>query len=191
MAGGLSLITAPAVDAIELDDVLNHLRVTQDQDKAQVQKLISSATTYQEDIERRAFITQTWDYFLDDFPGAFGHLEIPNPPLQSVTSITYIDQNEDSQTLAASKYIVDAVAEPGRIMPAIGESWPSTASKFNVVTIRFVAGYGNNPASVPDKTKHALRLLVGHWFENREATGASQKQIEFGVGNLSERVHTF
>ena len=53
-------------------------------------------------------------------------IKIAKWPLSSVTSIAYLDADGDSQTLSASKYIVDAANIPGRIKPAFGEVWPTT-----------------------------------------------------------------
>ena len=58
-----------------------------------------------------------------------------------------------------------------------GQSWPGTTLKTAAgVTITFVAGYGATSASVPESIRQAILLLVGHWYENREAT--------VGVGNM-------
>ena len=46
----------------------------------------------------------------------------------------------------------------------VKESW---ASKINAVTIEFTAGYGNASA-VPQDIKHAMLLLIGEMYENRE-----------------------
>ncbi|MCW5861278.1 MAG: head-tail connector protein, partial [Caldilineales bacterium] len=53
----------------------------------------------------------------------------------------------------------------------------ATLRELNAIHIRFEAGYGAASA-VPTRYKQALKLLVGHWYENREAilaTGAIPK----------------
>ncbi len=56
-----------------------------------IDNLIVTARRYCENITRRAFITQTWDYWLDRFPSK-DYLEIPLPPLQepSVTAGSFV-----------------------------------------------------------------------------------------------------
>ena len=94
---------------------------------------------------------------------------MPRPPLQSVTSITYVDDAGDTQTLSSSLYQVDTKSQPGRIIPAYGESWPTVRSNtLNAVTVNFVAGYGDDPEDVPAGLRHAVKFLCGHWFEQRE-----------------------
>lgn len=127
--------------------------------------LIIAARQWSENFTRRAFVTQTWDWTLDRFAC---RLEVPRAPLQSVTSITYVDTGGVSQTLATSVYTVDTKSEPGRIVEAFSQAWPSTYGHINDVTIRFVAGYGA-AAAVPQQIKHALLLMIGELHERRES----------------------
>ncbi len=147
---------------------------------------IIAAREYCEDFQNRAYLTQTWDLWLDSFPSG-GCIRIPLPPLQSVTSIKYYDTANVEATMAIADYFVDDKSEPGRLSLAYGKSWPSTTLRpVNGVCIEFVAGYGNAAAAVPKKVKQAMLLLIGHWYVNREAalTGAVSKEIEFAVHAL-------
>lgn len=114
-------------------------------------------------------ITQTWDYSLDAFPG--WELRVPNPPLQSVTSITYVDSDGASQTLAASSYTVDIKSQPARITPAYGLVWPVTRAQVNAVTVRFVCGFGAASA-VSDETKNWMLVRIKHQYDNRGPNAA-------------------
>jgi uncharacterized phiE125 gp8 family phage protein len=108
----------------------------------------------------RCLVTQTWEWKVDRFWG--GIIRVPLPPLQSVGSITYIDPNGDTQTLATSVYNVLDTNNPtraGRIELAYGESWPSTRHQADAVTITFTAGYGDRN-SIPDATKALIMLMV-------------------------------
>lgn len=163
---GLKLITAPAVEPVTLAEAKAQLRKTTADEDALISSLIVAARNFAEAYTGRAFITQTWDYVLDAFP--CGLFELPKGPLQSVSSVKYLDSAGVEQTLAAAGYKVDALTDPGRIAPAYGQSWPTTRSEPNAVTVRFVAGYGDASA-VPQAIKEALLLLISHLFENREA----------------------
>jgi uncharacterized phiE125 gp8 family phage protein len=126
--------------------------------------LLASARQYGETLTRRAFMPQTWDLVLDNFPGR--ELTIPKPPLQSVTSIGYVDSNGVAQVLDPSQYQVDAKSEPGRITPAFGLVWPVTRWQMNAVTVRIVNGYAD-AASVPECVKNWLLLRTRTLWENR------------------------
>lgn len=133
--------------------------------------LIKTARQMVETFTRRVLITQTWDLKLDCFSGDL--IRLPLPPLQSVSSINYVDANGVTPTLwAATKYIVDAPAgdhaERGRVTLAYGESWPVTRAIANAVTVEFIAGYGEAGA-VPLGIKQAMLLIIGHWYATREA----------------------
>lgn len=116
----------------------------------------------------RAFVTQTWELMLDRFP--LGAIEVPLPPLQSVTSLKYLDTAGVEQTLATDKYRVDVASVPARITPAYAAIWPSTYAVMNAVTVRFVAGYGA-AAAVPEGIKVGIKALTAHFYEHREPVG--------------------
>lgn len=174
---GLVLVTAPAAEPVSLAEAKLHLRIDATDEDALITELIAAARKYCERFTRRAWITQTWDLKLPRFPPVDDPWELgfcdrairlPLPPAQSTTSITYTDENGISQTLSSSLYTLDSTVEPALIHEAYNEDWPETRDVPNAVVVRFVAGYGL-AASVPEPLKIALKLLVAHWFEHREA----------------------
>ncbi len=158
----------PTIEPVSLEEAKRHLRVEADGENVDIAGLIISAREWCEAHTERQFVTATWQWTLDGFPNAGATLWVPKPLLQSVTSIQYIDADGVTQTWNVSKYDVDTDLKPGRIVPAFGESWPTTRSDIDSVTIVFVAGYGAETA-VPFKVRQAIKLLVGHWFANRES----------------------
>jgi len=180
------LVTAPAVEPVTLTEAKAHLRVDVTDDDTLISSLITSARQYIERAIRRALITQTWRASIDEFP-ATGEIILPKPPLQSVTSIQYTDINDSTSTVSSSTYTVDTDSEPGRIVLKYGQTWPSSSlAVTNPIQITFVAGYGL-AADVPAHFKQVILLLVGHWYENREAiavTGAIPKEMPLAVKSL-------
>lgn len=172
-----------------------HLRV--DDDITAEDTLIAVLTkAAREKIEietRRALVTQTQVLRLDQFPlGSDEAIVVPNAPLQSVTSVQYVDEYGQTQTLDAAAYTADIYSEPGRIQPAYGYDWPLARIQPNAVTVTFVAGYAPGTGSptdyaenVPQGLKQAIKLLVGHWYENREASGpANMVKLPMAVDSL-------
>lgn len=143
--------------------------------------MISAARGYCEGITRRAFAPQTLEVYLNYFPGR-SHIELPRPPLTSVTSIIYKDSLSAENTMVAStQYLVDTDSDIGRIVLPYGVSWPSfTAYPINPIRIRYIAGYTTLPAEL----KQAMVLLVAHWYNSREAVGTVSGEIEFAVTAL-------
>lgn len=122
--------------------------------------LIKSARQHAEMLLRRYLVTQTVDLYLDAFPD----WEIRLPPLQSVSAITYVDQNGDTQTVTASDYLVDANSAPARITPVYGKVWPTPREQNNAVKVRFVAGYGASSA-VPECVKHWILVRIKKFYD--------------------------
>jgi uncharacterized phiE125 gp8 family phage protein len=145
--------------------------------------LIVAAREYCEAFQNRAYIPQTWEYWMDDFPCG-DEIRIPYPPLQSVTGVYYYDTDNTSATMTASDYFVDSKSQPGRVVLAYSKTWPTTTLRpANGVYVEFVAGYGDDASDVPQMVRNAMLLLIGYWHENREAalSGNLSKEIEFSV----------
>lgn len=166
-----SLVLAPTVEPFDVAEAKRHLRIAADVDEfdPDILALIAAVRSWGEAFTGRAFLPQTWDLKADGFPAC---IVLPKPPVTGVTSISYIDQNGDSQTLSSALYTTDLpsgpYAPPGRIVPAYGQSWPSTRSQPNAVTVRFACGYAD-PDSVPAAIKAALKIRLNTLFEHREA----------------------
>lgn len=180
----LTLVTAPAVEPITLDDAKRHLRVDHSDEDGHILGLIASARNWAENYTRRAFITQTWAATYDGFPRVF-HVE--RPPLQSVVAASFTYDYDGTHTqVPTSVYDVDTDSEPGRVYEAYGQSWPTPRIIQNSVRLRFVAGYGDAPEDVPAQIRHALRLMVSHFHENREPVivGASVVDVPMSAEYL-------
>ena len=177
------LVTPPAVEPITLAEAKAHLRVTASDEDALITALITAARTTCENEIRRSLITQTWELTLDQFPDA---IELPYPPVIGVTSVQYIDATGGTETtLSAASYTLDAKCEPGWLVPAYGYEWPTPRDEINAVTVIYTAGYGASSA-VPEAIKAWIKLHVGHWYANREASvvGATAVQLPFAAGLL-------
>ena len=162
----LTLKNAPAGEPVSLAEAKKHLNVVTADDDDYIESLVVAARQHSESVLKRALISQTWNYYLDSFPSV---IELPKPPLRSVTSIKYIDNDGDEQTLGSSIYTVDIDAEPGQVYLAYNQSWPTLQSIVKSVNVEYIAGYGNS-AAVPSSIKAAILLLVGNLYENRELT---------------------
>ena len=190
MTGSLALVTGPTAEPITLEDTKAFAHVTNDDDDALIGQLITTAREYFDGPYAwfaRALMPQTWDLMLPCFPLGpasdpyaynyglaydpylYNMIELPLPPLQSVTSILYVDPAGVTQTLAPSAYTVDTQHEPGRIMPVYGTYWPTTRYYIpNAVTVRFVAGYAD-AKYVPQDIRTWLMNAVTYLHMNREA----------------------
>lgn len=176
----LLLITAPATEPITATEAKLQAKIEHSVDDDLLTILISSARKAAEHLTGRAFITQTWERVLDEFPssskrGVGGAIELGKPTVLSVVSVKYIDVDGVEQTMAPSAYRLDSVCLPGWVVPAIDTDWPDTqAEAINAVRVRFTCGYGN-AAAVPANVKQWMLLQIATAYRNREAfsTGIS------------------
>lgn len=178
---GLKLITPPAAEPVTLQEAKDHLRITGSDEDALLTTFIEVAREYCEEYQNKAYITQTWDLSLDEFPKS--PYSLPKPPLQSISSIKYYDQDGTEHEFNASNYLVDTASVKGRVSLAYGKSWPSvTLQPINGVVIQFVAGYGDATTDVPERIRNAIKVLIGQIYENREATDIKEHlEIPFAV----------
>jgi len=182
----LTLTTAPTVEPLTLTEAKSHLRVDASAEDGYISDLVGTAREMAEELTGRAFLTQTWTLWLDRWP-ASGIITLPRPPLQTVTSVLYYDVDDGESTFASSNYLVDANAEPGRIILNDGATWPTTSLRpAHAVKVTYVAGYGTLATSVPKPDVHLTRLLLSHMYENREGVvvGTIVAQLPWSIRQL-------
>lgn len=175
------IITPVLTEPVSLTEVRQHLRLPEDNTEDDLlHSLISAARTFCEDFTRRAFAEQTLELLLDRFP-ASGVVDLPCPPLRSVSSIKYRNSEGVESVVSSGDYLVDADREPGQVMPKFGFTWPDfTPYPSMPIRIRFVAGYADLQVTL----RQAMLLLIGHWYETREATGTATDETAFSVHAL-------
>ena len=187
-----TLSTGPASEPMTTAEAKAHLRVDHTDDDTYIDTLIASARQHVEQVTGRILVNQTWVAKADRFTELF---ELRHNPISSVSSITYVDVDGASQTATDSLYTVDTDHLPARVYLAYNQSWPSTRSQRNAVTITYVAGYGSASTNVDAALIHAVKFLVGHWYENREPVvlGTISTNIPITVKRLLDPyvVHEF
>ena len=196
MTDRLQPVTADTTFPVTLSEVKDHLGITLTDDDKRLEGYIDAASTWAERSVRGGIATrtQTWDLIRPDFPGgqnSRGRIEFPKPPLQSVTTVKYLDNDSVLTTLVEDTDYRVALdfRGPGWIVPMPDTFWPTVRDqRDDGVQIRFVAGHATN-ALVPSNIKHAMLMLIAHWNENREAviTGTTASVIPFGIQNLIDQ----
>lgn len=171
----LALDIAPSFAFLNLEETKAAIRVEGDEDNDFIASLIEVAAQHiegREGITRKQFRQASYTARL---PVKSSGVEVPLPPLVSVLSAEAVDENEAS--VALTSYNVQTDAYVGKITA----EWPDDALE---LIVSYTCGYVDE-ASIPAPVKHAARLLVGHWYENREATVDRQiYQVPMGVRDL-------
>lgn len=174
----IKLITDVATEPIDLPSAKEHLRVVSSDDDAYITSLITVAREFCESFTKRALASKTLELLLDSFPSD-DYIDLPNKPIQSVTSVKYKDY-EGTET-DFTDYIANT--DSGQVVLSYGYSWPSTTLyPTTPIAIRYVAGYTTD---IPKSIKQAMLLLISHLYENREATSVIElKEVPFAVKSL-------
>lgn len=163
MSGALRIVQ-PAIEPVTVAEVKEQLRITHSAEDALIARRVKVARKAAEERLERTLITSTWRLTLDAFPSA---IRLPNPRIQSVDSIQFLDVNGVLQTLDPADYIVDTVKEPGWVVPADGKAWPETRERINSVIVEYKAGYGDAADSVPAPIVEWIILAVGDLMGQR------------------------
>ncbi len=172
----LQLVAADETFPLTLEQVKEHLGITLQDDDTRLMLMLEAATGWAENAVRGgiALRTQTWDLVMPDFPGAQNgraRLFFPKPPLQSVTTVKYLNSSSVLTTLTEdTDYRVEKdYRRVGWIVPMPDKFWPTVRDqRDDGVQIRFIAGHSSNTL-IPANIKQAMLLTIGHWNENREA----------------------
>ncbi len=178
---GLTVVTPPASEPVSLAEAKAHCRIYGSEEDGLLAGYLVAARSHAEVYLGRALATQTLQFTIDgDWP--CDRIMLPRPPLQSVTEVTYSDTAGATQTLAAGQYRVDTTAHQGFIERAYGVTWPAVRDQSRTITVTYVAGY----TQIPEPIRAALLLLIGHWYENREAVviGQAPNEVPLGVDAL-------
>lgn len=176
----LLLVTAATADPVSLAEAKRHARIEENEDTPTVAALIKTATALCERFTNRAFLSQSYKLFLDEWP-AERYLEMPRAPLMSVTHVKTYDDADAATLFASSNYFVDVNSRPGRIVLRDGASWPALSRVANGVEIQFAAGYGSTPLDVPIEIRQAILLTLGHLYEHRGDAGAEMPETAFAL----------
>lgn len=175
----------PAKEPITIEEARAHLRVDGAGSDVEIEALIGAARDYVEGYTSLRLITQT----VMMRATCYSELEaFPVGPIQSVTSIAYTDNAAGAATIAAPIYEERLWgAYPGVVLRS-GYAWPSPLYG-SVLTVTAVAGFGDDPEDVPDSIRHAIKLLIGHWFDERSAVnvGSAANEMPFAVEALLSR----
>lgn len=183
----LNRTVAPPATPVSLTEAKAHLRVSDSDSDDLILGHIEAAAGFCERHTNRAFVEQTWAMKLDDFPRAYGdrgrYIELPKPPTLSITSITYVDADGATQTLASNQYVFHADEWQPFIAEAFGVTWPNTRCQPGAVTVTFVAGYaqasGSYTPNIPPGIKSAVLQYTQGKFDNLRPD--DQKALEDSI----------
>ena len=181
---GISVVTEANDDAVSFSETVEYLRLDEQVDTRVIKNLILASTNFVENYTGRALINRTLKLSVDnmdevdtplwegtrigpDMTLRKNYIELPKAPISSVTHIKHYDDSDNATTFATSKYYVDSVREPARIVLRTGETFPNALRVANAIEITYVAGYGATGSSVPEALRLAMLQYITFNYEHR------------------------
>lgn len=186
----LSVVTAATAEPVTVSEAKTQLRLDIADDDTYIAGLIASAREWVEGQTKKALVARTYDQTIDyGFPWRGGYrIDLDVNPVISVASVSYVDDQGNAAVWASDQWTAVTRDSNSYIVPAYNVSLPVIRNVPNAITVRYTAGFYNNTSSpesgsVPDSLKHAILLLVAHWYENREL-GRADAEAPYSVEAL-------
>ena len=191
--------------ALDLDYAKNHIRSLTDADDNLIAIWIEAATSYFFEQTGRSPLTQTRIALLDQFPfygvsASCARIELPHPPLQSVTNVQYLDANgvlrsfNDGGSPLTNYFTYTApvgdYAACGPVEPIYGMTWPQARCQTGSVRITYTCGYASDADGVPPLIRNILCFLVAHFDQFRSAVHEARRgqvlELPYGIETLMD-----
>lgn len=156
------------------------LRISNNSEDDFIKECIQTAVRMLENYTRRSFVEQTHTLTIDELGDDFNTVEIflgsksviylGMPPVLSVTSLKFFDDEGNDTLIDSSNYYLDK--RGGRIVPAQGYTWQADQRRVNAVEVVYKAGYidvtgGQSPSDLDPMLKSAIGQLAAYFYENR------------------------
>jgi uncharacterized phiE125 gp8 family phage protein len=168
----------PAVEPVTLEQARKHLKVDvidgTNPDDDLILSLISAAREHVEQNTQTIIATRPITVTADGFGS--DEVDLGLWPVKSVTAVRYEMFPGTYATVPSAYYTLDLYSKPAVLRSVSG--WPQSTGRPNSVIVELVAGMDE----VPKSLKQAMLLLIGHWYENREAVNIGNITSELPKG---------
>lgn len=143
--------------------------------------------------QARSYVEKLSTYSLMPGPREFAfskwgdYLEIYLRPITSIDAVSYVDSDGNDADLVG--YVAPLAAYPLKISPPIDDSFPALA-KGGAITVSVTTDALNSESAEYLIAKRAMLLLIGHWFEFREAVVETRiaPEIAFAVTSMIDAI---
>jgi len=198
----LKVITPPAAEPLSTAEAKLHLRVDHSTDDTLITALITAAREHVENYLVGSLVSQTRAVYLSSWPTF--PFRLPCGPVQEIDSVKYTDSDGTENTLSTDVYYL---TPGGEIARKPNQAWPTDRLYGpGAIEITYTTGYApvvtvipgeeeGDPdteetdygANIPQAIKQGMLLLIGEWYEQREAAADTKYTIQtipWGVKQL-------
>lgn len=162
----LKLTSPPALEPVSLAEAKAHLRIQHADDDIYISRLITAARKHIEQRFGLACITQSASYYVDHWP-AHRTVLLPLHPVTAIVDVIIYGDTDTPATLDPAHYFLDNVSKPSRLVLRLGRPLPQAGRSANGFEVKFTAGFGASPTSVPEDVRQAILFTVAAWFAER------------------------
>lgn len=167
-----TILTPNADLPVTLEEAKQHLRMDDlTHEDTTISSYVMACASHIETVYGMALLTQTVKEYWSAFPcGTNEPMLLRIQPVQSITSVQYIDTDGLTQTWDTDEWTSGGYNNTTFITPLPNYSWPSTWNVPNAVIVTYEAGFGDLPSNVPSGIKQAIKFMVADMFETRQDT---------------------
>lgn len=155
----LERIAPPASEPVTLAEAKLYLRVDSTSEDSLISDLIVAARMSAESWLRSSLITQSWKLVYNDYLES--EVDLPMPPVASVSSVVVVNRDTTTQTISANDYYLNAAKT--RLL------FDNYVSGFSI-EIAYNTGYGT-AADVPTPIKYGILAHIAAMYDERGLLG--------------------
>lgn len=158
--------TAPTVEPITLAELKTFAHIDGDLHDTVLTNIIAATRQLTEDYLGRALIEQSITLTMDFWPKTC--LELPKPPLLSITSVATLDESDVATTFSSGNYYAITNDVCGKLVIKNGSSYPTNGTRFyGGYRVIYKAGYGSTALYVPQGIKEGMKTWAAMIYDGR------------------------
>ena len=160
--------TLPETEPITVDNVKEFGRIDTTAEDILLGNMIIAVRDATEKYLNRALVQQTITMVMDFWPDSLV-IELPSPPLISVTGIyTTTEAGVDTAYSSSNYYVITNTDSRGKIVLSQSATPPTNSDRdYGGFKIIYVAGYGDEASDVPQLILEGMKLWVSIFYETR------------------------
>jgi uncharacterized phiE125 gp8 family phage protein len=155
--------TGTRAQIVTLAEAKAWLRVTRTHEDSLIDALLTSSIEWANGVCKRVFQSQAYQFYTD----SFDNIELPNAPIATITSISYLAYGETTYTVIAdTKYrLNNSTIEPTVEWIDSTYDLPTLAERHDAIKVIYSGGYTD--VTLPSIVKTAILLKLNSLYDVR------------------------
>jgi uncharacterized phiE125 gp8 family phage protein len=151
--------TPPASEPVTLAEAKLYLRIDSNNEDSLISDLIVAARMSAESWLRSSLISQSWKLVYNDYLD--NEIDLPMPPIVSVSSVVVVNRDTTSQTISSNNYYLNAAKTK-----LLFDNYVSGFS----IEISYNTGYGT-ASQIPSPIKYGILAHIAAMYDERGLLG--------------------